>query len=464
MVLDRRPSSRLRRLLGHCSSLALQADTTAAIANKGGPLKGVKVLDLCAFINGPGATMQMADNGADVIRIEPPEGEGLRVLDQPTGPDRLGYSMENYNRGKKSIVMDLKHPRSKEVMERLVKWADVVAENFRPYVMESLGLGYEVLKKWNPKIILASNSGFGDRGEWAERACYDGIAQAFTGIPTMQAGGPSHKPQLVEWAFSDEVGSMNFYSAIVNALFARTQNPSGEGQHIKTSQTAASIFFQRASIFATAKTGKQRDDGLPALAVVRHLQMLLQAGDGKYFTVNHSMKAQFVRWCNEVLNRPDLLEDERIKKYPDLRGKDPKTGQDNRDWLVQEVQKIVSTQPRDHWLELGRKASVPVGPVSTYSEVADPNFTVGKHLFANDYLMKIQHRDQGELTVIGQPAQYGGTPNQMDLSKWHSPDLGEHTAETLKEIAGYSDADLADLMKAGGAAPPPPANQQRRQK
>lgn len=449
-------NARLRRLSNQIAPtlpepLACEAGA-GMFQKKTGPLEGVKVVDLTAFVNGPGATMQLSDNGADVLKVEPPEGEGTRVADSP---NKLSYGMVAYNRGKRSMVLDLKHPKAKEVMERLVKWADVVTENFRPNIMDKLGFGYEVLKKWNPSIILASNSGFGDMGEWAERASYDGIAQAFTGVASAQAGGPSRRPQLVEFALSDEVGSMNFCQAIAFALFARERNIArggkGEGQHLVTSQTGATLHFQRSNVTIAAKTGKERDDGLPALAPLRHIQNLYEAGDGKWVTVNHIKPDQFKRFCEGVIQRPDLLAHENTQGYPAMRGKTAEGG-DKRDWLNVEIQKTIGTMPRDEILERAKVHSVPMAPASSYKEVVDPNHTVGKHLFANGYLKKVTNKIQGEMTVVGQPTRFNGTPNNADLGDY--PELGEHTADALREIAGYSEQEVNELMAAGGAAPP----------
>ena len=149
------------------------------------------MLDLTQFINGPSATGQLQDNGADVLKVEPAIGEGLR---QVLAGGMMNSGFEIYNRGKRSMTLDLKHPDAREVMERLVKWADVLTENFRAGVMDRLGFNYDVCKQWNPQLIYASNSGFGPEGEWAPRPSYDGMAQAFSGVLLSNGGGPSHLP------------------------------------------------------------------------------------------------------------------------------------------------------------------------------------------------------------------------------------------------------------------------------
>lgn len=424
--------ARLRRLAGQ---IRLAADAVAG----GGPLAGVKVLDFTAYQNGPSATVQLADNGADVLKVEPPEGDGVRSA---AGKGQLPHGFEAYNRGKRSIIVDLKHPKAKELVEKLVKWADVVTENFRPQVMDSLGLGYDQLSKWNPSVILASNSGFGAEGEWASRPSFDAIAQAFTGAMTAQGGGPAHPPQLIEWAFSDEVGAMNFYSTIVTALFARGQT--GKGQHVVTSQTAATLHFQRLSVNAGVRNNRQRDDGKPAGFPNRHIQQLHCAGDGKWFMISLGQRAQYRRFVEHCLKRPDILETEFGKKFP---------SRDGRDWIIEQIAAVVKTQPRDHWLDLCNEHSVPAGPCSSYSDVGDENGTVGRHMLANGYIQKIKHRDYGDMKVVGPPAHYKGTPNNHEGSTTlHAPDLGEHTASTLRDM-GYSDADVTAFMAEGGATP-----------
>jgi crotonobetainyl-CoA:carnitine CoA-transferase CaiB-like acyl-CoA transferase len=202
-------------------------------AHEGGPLKGIKVLDLTQYQNGPSATAQLSDNGADVLKLEAPSGEGMRRGPRPGTKLTPDYFLwEAFNRGKRSMTLDLKHPSANLVMERLVKWADVVCENFRPGIMEKLGFGWEVLRAWNPRVIFAQNSGFGDKGEWAERPSFDGIAQAFTGVMVQAGGGPSYEPRNVDWTFSDEVGAVNFYASICAALVARSMDKDLRGKKV----------------------------------------------------------------------------------------------------------------------------------------------------------------------------------------------------------------------------------------
>lgn len=426
---------RVRRL---CAGV-LAAEPVAA--QKGGPFAGIKVLDLTQFGNGPSATGMLSDNGADVLKVEPPEGEGLRT----TPPGKYNALFQNFNRGKRSMTMDLKHPESKAVMERLVRWADIMMENFRPGVLERLGYGYEDVKKWNPTIIYASNSGFGPEGEWAQRPSYDGIAQAFNGVTTVMGGGPSHEPMFVDWGFSDEIGAMNFYQCVLAALVHRYRT--GEGQQVTTSQTAGTLYFQRGMLQAYVRRGEQPDDGEKPGATLSGGQQALRGSDGLYFVASFGgREKQFKAFINEVLKKPELIAGRRAPP----RGTSPEGVK-----FKAEVAKVIATMPRKHWIDLCIQHEVPVAPCSSYGDIADPKSSAGAHLRANGYIRENDHRDFGKLTTVAPTARYSATPNQDVDGSWHAPDLGEHTGSVLTDVLGYSAAEAQALMAKGGPTPPP---------
>ena len=427
-----------------------------------GPLAGLRVVDLTAFQNGPSATVQMADNGADVVKVEPAAGDGMRFL---SAPGEINNGFDVFNRGKRSVCVDLKHEDAVEVMRRLVAWADVLTENYRyaqlscfranpsekllrrPGVLERLGFGYDWCCEINPALIYASNSGFGDRGEWAQRPSFDAIAQSFAGAATAMGGGPSHEPRLIEWTFSDEVGAMHFYSSILAALFARSAN-GGKGQRVTTSQTGATLHFQRASVQRSLQSGTQRDDGLPSGSANGIGQKMHRAADGQFFAVSLGQRKFFERFVTDVLGAPGLLE--------------------RPDDLEERVAAIVASRDRDHWVSLCADADVPCAPASSYADIGDTGTSVGRHVAANDYLVRHEHRDQamGDMAVVPPPTRYSDTPHDPDYEhneveeqhrrrkgSWHAPDIGEHSAEVLSEI-GFSDAEVERLTAAGGAVPP----------
>ena len=328
-----------------------------------GPLAGIKVLDLCTFINGPAATCQMAEQGADVIKVEPGDGEAMRHTSGVPGVLFTGWEM--FNRGKRSLTLDLKHPGAATVMKRLVEWADVLAENFRPGVLERLGFGYDVCKKWNPSIIYASNSGFGHAGEWAERPSYDGMAQAFTGVLTHNGGGPSHAPREIGWTFSDVVGANAFVNAILMALVHRERT--GKGQLVLCSQAGATLYFQRQEV-ATALNnfaGRQRDDGRrPWERFV--FQQVHKASDGRWVCFSVTKKEQLKRLVEDALERPDLLTAEVISRWPS-----PK--RDVAAKFRQDICNIIAKNTSAHWISRMVASNVPCAPVSTYGELGSPS-------------------------------------------------------------------------------------------
>ena len=410
-----------------------------------GPLEGIKVLDMCAFINGPSATGQMCEQGAEVLKIEQSFGESMRL--SGGGPGIYFAGFELYNRGKRSMTLALKHPGSREVMKRLVQWADVLAENFTPGVMDRLNLGYDVVKAWNPKIIYASNSGFGPTGEWAERPSYDGMAQGFTGVLTNNGGGPSHEPRPVGWTFSDVVGGNYFYSAILAALVARERT--GKGNHVICSQAGATLYFQRVEISQVLDNagGKSADDGKHSWQRLA-FQGAYRAADGKGVVVSATKLDQLKRFVVDTLGRPDILTPALTKRWPVARPADC-------DKLRQQIQSVVGTKPVQHWIDKLVANKVPCSPVSTYYDLSDQSGSVGKHMHDNGYIVDVHNRDFGDIAWVGTPSTFSNTPNAdpTKLDSWHSPYIGEHTDEMLSAL-GFTASEAAGL-KSTGVVPAP---------
>jgi formyl-CoA transferase len=267
---------------------------------KQGPLAGIHILDLTRYQNGPSATRRLADLGADVIKVEHPSGgdPGRGLVFSKDGFDLF---FEAFNRGKRSICLDLRDEASRPIMHRLAKWADVLAENFRPGVLSAWGYGYEVLRKVNPALVYASNSGFGPTGEWAGEGAFDLITQAYSGAMVSQGGGPSHTPMAAEWALADEVGAMNFTTAILAAIVARGTN-GGEGQLLETSQLGAMITFQAGGWNNMARVlhdGTLRDDG-KAPYTRTPMQGSYECSDGKWLVINPSKWWQWEALCRTI--------------------------------------------------------------------------------------------------------------------------------------------------------------------
>jgi len=405
-----------------------------------GPLAGVRVLDFTIFVNGPMTTSMLAENGADVLKVEAPKGETQRVFP---------HVFEVENRGKRGMTLDLKHPGAIAVVERLVKnWADVVCSNFRPGVMDRLGFGYERVKAWNPKIVYAMSSGLGPRGDLRSIPCFDAVAQAYAGMTHFQGGGPSHKPVLVASAFSDKVAAYAFFSSILCALVARSRT--GEGQKVISSQLGATVHFTRFDVQSAISTGKVRDDGCPPWHN-SNIQNMQQASDGKWLIVSMLEPHFFERFCQDVIYRPEILQDSRVKAFgwPAVCYKSEDFGK----WLYLEIAAIIATRPAEHWVESCRAAEVPCAPCMSHLDMGDAASAVGKHVRENGYLVENQHRHDGKQWVVAPPAEFSGTPNR-DFSEgsWHAPLVGEHNIEALTSCAGFS-LDEARALVQNGVCP-----------
>ena len=379
----------------------------------------------------------MCEQGAEVLKVEPKAGDAMRTA--AGSPGALNTGFELFNRGKKSMTLDLKNPQSKEIMKRLVQWADVLTENFKPGTMDRLGYGYSVCNQWNPQLLYCSNSGFGPVGEWSPRPSYDGMAQAISGALTANGGGPSHAPRPIGWTFSDVVGGNAFYSAILAALVARGRT--GQGQQVLCSQTGATVYFQRTGVSATLDLfgGQQPDSGKHAWERFC-FQQTHRASDGKGLCVSLTKVDQLQRFC-QIIGQEQLLTDQVTKRWP----VPPPT---QRDWILKEVGAVIATQPLQHWIDLCVKNNVPVAPISGYADLADKSSSVGRHMYENEYIVDVNHRDYGDMRMVGIPTRFSGTPNSRISTgeSWHAPYIGEHSEQTLVDVLGFTKQEAQQLM------------------
>lgn len=406
-------------------------------------LKGVKVLDLTRFQNGPYATCLLQDVGADVVKIEQPgvgdvgRGNKTGVIGGSTGYDFSGYN-ESLNRGKRSIELDLKKPTAKPVMEKLVAWADVLCENYKHGTLERMGWGYEVCKKINPRIIYCSNSGFGPEGEWNERGSFDAICQAFSGAMVDEGGGPSHPPRPAEWGAADSIGAMNFAFHICAALVARNNHPKGEGQLIQCSQLGAMVQFQSINNVGIWNGGRVRDDGKAPFAENVALSYY-KCGDGKWLSVAPSAEPRHFPIFCKALGIEHLLTDQRTAQMAQRVR--------NRQYFRDEVEKKLAENTRDFWVDKISRTGVPAGPVLSHAETRDH-----PQIRANDYVVEVEHPGYGKITTTGVPARYSGTPVPK-VSYAH--DLGEDTESILKEVAGMNETEIKNLAATHATTPDP---------
>ncbi|MEX2081384.1 MAG: CoA transferase, partial [Dehalococcoidia bacterium] len=378
------------------------------------PLEGIRILDFTRYQNGPHATVMLSDMGADVIKVEMPGvGDPGRSLGRQ--PDGFCAYFEGLNRGKRSIALDLRKPEAREVICQLVQRMDVIAENFRPGYLDSLGLGYEHLRPLNEKLIYATNSGFGPKGEWRDRGSFDIVAQGMSGAMVSQAGGPGNEPENVAWGLADQVGSMVFAYGIMTAIVSRERF--GVGQKVDVSQLGAMLTLQTLGLTGFLHSGNQ-----PANPGGRPFNPTFgwyESGDGGWLTVGVLDPKRWPNLCRAV-EREDLIADERSANAF--------TRQQHAAWLRGELKDAFSRRPRSEWLQRLVAEEVPCGPVYDYTEVsADPQF------WENGYLVEVPHpRFEGH-RAVGIPVLLSETPSHV---QGVSPELGQHTEQVLLEL-GY---------------------------
>ena len=396
------------------------------------PLEGIKVVDFTRYQNGPHATAMLADMGADVLKVEMP-GNGDPGRQLGVGADGFCSYFESLNRGKRSMTLDLRAEGALDIVYKLVAEADVLAENFRPGYLDSIGLGYEELRKVNPQLIYATNSGFGPNGEWATRGSFDVVAQGMSGAMVALGGGPGERPYTAPWGLADQTGSIVFAYGIMTALFARAQH--GVGQKIDVSQLGAMLTLQVLSIQAYLHNNVQ-----PVQKPGRSLSATFswyQAGDGEWFTMGLLDPKSWPSLC-EALERPDLLEDARTV--------DPFKRRDNEEWLREELTALFQTRTRDEWLERLIAARIPCGPIYDYEQIAADD-----HFWINGYLQQVPHPHFENHRVVGVPVAFSETPTQVQSA---APELGQNTEEVLLNL-GYNWPDIERLHDAGVTAMKP---------
>ena len=379
-------------------------------------LHGIRVLDFTRAQQGPFATLLLADMGAEVIKVEPPGGEMGRA--NGLQPDGFSSYFEGHNRGKKSITLDLKIPDAIAIVRRLVEDMDIVVENFRPGVMERLGLGYEDLRQIRPDIILASASAWGRSGPWANRGGYDHVAQALSGVMYEQGEGPGGEPQALIGGFADQIGAMLLAFGISTALVVRERE--GIGQHIDGSLIGGMVAMQSKQIVEYLRTGKQSGFQRRRSATYTNYQ----CADGRHIAIAAQAQDAWERICG-------ALDAEWMRTDP--RFADPFAREANKPALVEELDRIFRSRSMEQWLIPLELADVPHAPVLDYAGMSQhPQY------WANDYLVEIDSPHLGPMRVPGAPIHMSATPPRVTGS---GPPLGMHTEEILL-AAGYTWPDI----------------------
>ena len=392
-----------------------------------GPLDGVRVVDFTTMIAGPYGTMILADQGADVIKVEAPL-RGDHVRRAGYGQRHFSAAFVNNNRNKRSIAVDAKAPAGRQVILDLARQADVFVQNFRPGVMARLGLDYDDLKAVKPDIVYVSMSGWGEQGPYAHKPVYDPIIQALSGLASVQAGSDTARPRLIRTILPDKLTGVTASQAVCAALFARERT--GQGQHVRLSMLDAVVAFLWSSDMG-GQTFVGKEVGVAAAATF--IDLIYETASG-YISVSVMSNGQWRGLCQAV-GHPEWLEDERFKT--------PAGRDRNANARLEMTQQALLAKPAAEWLSILEAAGVPCAPVLTRSEML-------RHpqVQAAGIVVETPHAHAGQLRQARNAARFEATVPEM---RYGAPQLGEQTLEILAEL-GYDEARCQALVRDGVAA------------
>ncbi|MCG6893476.1 MAG: CoA transferase [Desulfobacteraceae bacterium] len=390
-------------------------------------LENIRVLDFSRVLAGPVASMMLGDLGAEVVKVEPPQGDESRTWPPLLKRGESGY-FAILNRNKRSLSVNLKDPKARDIVVRLATCADVVLENFTPGVADKLGIGYDLLKAANPGLVYCSISGFGQSGPYRDKKAYDPIIQGMTGLMSItgERGGP---PVKIGIPITDLVAANQAVVAVLAALLHRERT--GEGQYIDVALYDGMISLltiMAMDYFATGKPperwGLDHIHRVPARA--------FEAGDGRYVQVAATSDAMYAAFCR-IIGAEDLIEDPRFCSNA-LRVQ-------NREQIMPILEEKMREKTADQWLALFEAAGIPCGPVMDMAEVfADPNIA------ARNLRFDMPHPVEGSVAQLGFPFRMQKTPA---TARRRPPLLGEHNLEVAAEWLGLTEEEVAALQGEG---------------
>ena len=389
-----------------------------------GPLNGYRIVDVTQMISGPMATMILADQGADVIKVEPPStGDLTRAL--AGRRHKMSPTFAVANRNKRSVVIDLKQPRGVDLLKRLVARADLFVQNFRPGTADRMGIGEAALRGVKPDLVYVSISGFGETGPYVHKRTYDPVIQALSGLASIQADPESGRPKMLRVIVPDKVTALTAAQAMTAALLARER--SGTGQHVRLAMLDAVIaFIWPESMAAYTFTGPEKAITRPP----NTRDLVFQTADG-YITCGAVSDSEWEGLCR-ALGRPEWLQDDRFKtpagrvRYADAR--------------LELTAEVLKTRSSADWLARLDAQQVPCAPILTRDELlTDPQVA------ANRMIVENIHPSAGPMRQPRPAARFGRTPAEL---RAFAPNLGQHTDEVLHET-GFSSDEIITLREAG---------------
>jgi formyl-CoA transferase len=389
-----------------------------------GPLAGIKVLDLSSYIAGPYGCTLLADLGAEVVKIESPEGDTLRKY--PSTLKAESRAFLGVNRGKRGLVLDLKKPEGLAVLLKLVRQSDVLVHNFRPSVPPRLGIDYASLRKANPRLIYCALTGYGDTGPLKDKAGYDQVLQAMTGMCAMQGKGPDD-PQILYGSIVDYYAASMLAFGVSSALYQRER--SGEGQHVDVSLLRSALAMQSARFVWARNEPREvgrdmRSGGITGLHPTRSGSLYISANT-----------PHFWKDLCELVGLPELAAD---AKYDSVRKRNEHASE-----IVPAIRKALASRTALEW-EAVFGERVPCAAARSVEDVFDLPQVASEHLIET-----YEHPLVGRFRGIREPIRFGGTPA---ASVRAAPAFGEHCAEVLAE-AGYSKEEIVKLAADGVISP-----------
>jgi CoA:oxalate CoA-transferase len=394
-----------------------------------GPLSGLRVVDLTRYLSGPYTTMILGDLGAEIVKIENPDGGDFS---RQVGPFANGVSTYflSVNRGKRSVAVDLKNENGRRIVLDLVEKADIVVENFIPGTAARLGLGYDDAKKRNPRIVYASCSGFGQTGPYANKPAFDMLIQGMAGTVSI-TGEPQRPPVRVGFSIGDIGAALFLATGILAALHKRDKDGEAQWVEVGMLDCQVALLENAFSRFLNAGEVPQREGYRhPVSTPVQIIETL----DG-HMCLAVANDQQWQKFC-VAAGQPALSEDQRFRTNSQ-RTK-------NREALEEILVKITTTKPTREWVELFERSGVPAGPVNTIDKV-----TENPQVIARDMMVTVQHPRAGAFQVINSPIRLES--GNVGLSR-ASPDLGEHTGEILRDVLNLTQAQIAALVESGAIA------------